>query len=145
MSALSGAANPAWRGGPPAFTCAQCGRETRRHFTKKNAARRFCDIRCYRAARIGAGNPNWKGGLALTSAYIRRHVPDHPRADSWGYVDEHVLVAERALGKYLPTGAVVHHVNVDRRNNAPTNLVICENQTYHKLLHVRMNAHRRSP
>ena len=145
MSAsLIGSANPAWRGGPPEFICAHCGKTRRRYFTTKSAARRFCDSRCYRAARSGPGNPKWRGGRALKSAYIRVRLPDHPRADSWGYVDEHVVVAERALGKHLPAGAVVHHVDVNRRNNAPTNLVICQDAAYHKLLHARLNARRRS-
>jgi hypothetical protein len=53
---------------------------------------------------------------------------------------EHVLIAERALGKDLPEGAQVHHWDCDRGNNAPTNLVICPDQAYHRLLHRRMAA-----
>lgn len=55
-------------------------------------------------------------------------------------VREHVEVAERALGKQLPKGAVVHHVNENRADNRPENLVICPNDRYHKLLHTRLNA-----
>lgn len=54
-------------------------------------------------------------------------------------VTEHVLVAERALGKRLPRGAIVHHVNEDRLDNRPSNLVICT-AGYHRVLHQRMNA-----
>lgn len=70
--------------------------------------------------------------------YVRIQLPDHPRADHGGYVFEHILVAERALGKFLVQPAVVHHVNEQRRENHPTNLVICEDVTYHQLLHARM-------
>jgi len=52
----------------------------------------------------------------------------------------HVLVAERALGHPLPPGAIVHHHDEDKANNAPTNLVICPSDAYHKLLHKRMRA-----
>ncbi len=44
--------------------------------------------------------------------------------------------AERALGKPLPRKAVVHHADGSRDENAQ--LVICEDQRYHGLLHVRM-------
>jgi len=49
----------------------------------------------------------------------------------------HVLVAERALGKRLPSGAEVHHVNSDPQDNRRNNLVICQNHHYHMLLHAR--------
>jgi hypothetical protein len=48
-----------------------------------------------------------------------------------------VLVAEQALGRYLPDGVEVHHVDEDVRNNRNGNLVICQDKAYHKLLHVR--------
>lgn len=49
----------------------------------------------------------------------------------------HRIIAERALGKPLPKGAEVHHVDGDKRNDAPVNLVICQDRKYHNLLHVR--------
>lgn len=54
--------------------------------------------------------------------------------------NQHVVVAERALGRPLPKGAVVHHVDENRHNNVPSNLVICPSQEYHQLLHMRMRA-----
>lgn len=52
----------------------------------------------------------------------------------------HVLVAESALGKALPPGARVHHVDANTSNDANNNLVICESHSYHLLLHRRLRA-----
>ena len=44
-------------------------------------------------------NGNWKGGrVAGKKGYVRVWMPEHPRADSIGYVYEHILVLERSLG-----------------------------------------------
>lgn len=49
----------------------------------------------------------------------------------------HVAIAEKALGKRLPKGAEVHHVNRIPHDNRNENLVICEDHKYHGLLHRR--------
>jgi hypothetical protein len=53
---------------------------------------------------------------------------------------EHVAIAEKALGKPLPPGAIVHHADGNKLNNAPENLVVCPSAAYHRLIHRRMNA-----
>jgi hypothetical protein len=55
---------------------------------------------------------------------------------------EHLLVAERALGKPLREPIQVHHVDGVRDHNANHNLVICNDEPYHRLLHVRARAYR---
>lgn len=52
----------------------------------------------------------------------------------------HVMVAESVLGRKLPSRAVVHHVNGDRLDNRPANLVICNDAAYHRIIHRRLNA-----
>jgi hypothetical protein len=86
-------------------------------------------------------NPNWKGGNRINQdGYVLILMPEHPRARG-GYVGEHVLVAEKALGKFLPPGAVPHHHDGNRSNNSPSNLVICQDNSYHHLIHHRQRAY----
>ncbi len=81
---------------------------------------------------------NWKGGKVFheSNKYIRVWCPKHPRASKNGYVYEHILIAEKALGRYIDAKHPIHHAGKDRLDN--TKLVICENDDYHKLLHRRM-------
>lgn len=65
--------------------------------------------------------------------YIRRGRTNERRL-------EHVQVVERVLGKPLPPKAVVHHIDENRSNNHPANLVICPDHAYHALIHRRMRA-----
>jgi len=76
---------------------------------------------------------NWhSGSYRHEQGYIRVHVGGNK------YKMEHVLMAEKALGKPLPKGVVVHHVDGDpAANRKPWNLVVCPNQDYHLLLHRR--------
>ncbi len=77
-------------------------------------------------------NPNGAGSV-MPNGYLRRMESGESKL-------EHIRVAERALGKRLPRGAIVHHVDENRLNNAPSNLVICHGSGYHRLLHQRMDA-----
>ena len=84
---------------------------------------------------------HWKGGRKVNSqGYVLIYMPGHHRSGSSGYVREHVLVIEQALGKDLPPGAVGHHIDGNGGNNKNSNLVACENDQYHHLLHLREKA-----
>jgi hypothetical protein len=68
------------------------------------------------------------------SGYVRIHAPEHPKADSRGYVPEHRWVVEQALGVVLPEGTAVHHINGRRDDNDINNLAVCLSNRAHKLL-----------
>jgi len=90
----------------------------------------------------GEENPAWKGGRYMNkNGYVQVRVDhEHPRSVAGGYVPEHILVAEKALGKPLPARAVVHHFNENPGDNSNTNLIICEDECYHRTLHRRQRA-----
>jgi len=67
--------------------------------------------------------------------YIRIRKPDHPAATSDGYVQEHRLVAEKALGRSLRPGEKVHHINLNKRENAVSNLAVLPGVSAHSRVH----------
>jgi hypothetical protein len=77
------------------------------------------------------------GRYKASGGYVSVKDPTHPRARWNGRVLEHVRVVERVLGHPLSRKHPVHHANGDESDNGNTNLVVCENNTYHLLLHVR--------
>lgn len=68
--------------------------------------------------------PAWKGkGWYKTRrGYVMVLAPGHPYADARGYVREHRLMMEDALGRYLEPQEVVHHRNGITDDNRLENL-----------------------
>jgi hypothetical protein len=88
----------------------------------------------------GPDHYNWKGGttLLVKGGHIREYAPDHPAAKkSKGYVLQHRLVMERALGRYLEPGEVVHHINGDKQDNRLENLELVRSLSDHMKHHKR--------
>lgn len=86
----------------------------------------------------GDRNWNWKGGRVVDRrGYVFIKKRDHPYVDSNGYVREHRLIAERALGRFLKKNEVVHHINTPRSDNRNLNLLI-GTSSYHTWLENRI-------
>jgi hypothetical protein len=115
----------------------------------------FCRCGCGEKTNLATRNDKHDGRIKgepmqfIRGHYIREphgnnykltRSPSHHRAKKGGCVLVHILIAEKVLGKPLPLGAVVHHADGRRLNNEKYNLVICQDNSYHKLLHLRMRA-----
>lgn len=99
----------------------------------------FCELHRQRAKKYG--NPG--------TAKLRRKANGEGSINKKGYKilvingkaqKEHRLVVEKALGKPLPPTAIVHHLNGDKTDNRPCNLVVCPDEAYHQMLHRRQQA-----
>lgn len=130
-------------------SCGYCGAPIWVQMSRsKNGAGQYCNRACKGAASKGKHlkeqNPNWRGGRVVIAGRPAICKPDHPRAHPNGYVYEHVLMGERALGRPLkyygpsdPRNEIVHHVNEIKADNRNKNFVICT-EKYHKGLHMRL-------
>ena len=119
--------------------CTRCGKEVpyRKPSQRKRNPRAFCSRQCHmktlneelnptrmtdqtrekiRLSRLGKGE-----GLTYTKQYGRH---------------EHRIVAEQTLGRALEPGEIVHHVDGDKRNNAPENLMVFPSQSEHMKWHL---------
>lgn len=82
----------------------------------------------------GKGNHKWNGGRRIkNNGYIEIYAPDHPKANKRKCVYEHVLVAEEKIGRPLKEGEVVHHINRNKSDNRPENLLVLSSSDHAKL------------
>jgi len=73
---------------------------------------------------FGSKNPNFNGGRYVDDkGYIRVLQPEHPFSNS-GYVYEHRLVLEDAIGRFLQPWETVHHINEIKVDNRLKNLYL---------------------
>jgi len=99
--------------------------------TKKDAV----TLSRLREAFSGPNNPNWNGGRVMSpSGYMTVRDPKHPRAQLRGYVLEHIKVWMETHGKEVPQGWQVHHINGDKLDNRPENLVALSEKKHRKVI-----------
>lgn len=96
------------------LACTACGDTFYRRYGEQGATiRPFCSLKCYNGHRRQSARVYVKTG--------RRHT--------------HRVVAEQALGLPLSSAEVVHHIDGNRMNNAPSNLAVMPSQSDHARCH----------
>ena len=71
------------------------------------------------------------------NGYVVVYCPDHPRSmrnKNWdGWVYEHIMTAMKMLGRDLREDEEIHHLDFNRSNNDPSNLLVLPKSQHTKL------------
>lgn len=92
------------------------------------------------AKRLAAGHPV---EIAFSPKSLKTRSGKHYKTICVGGQNskrEHVIVVEQAIGKQIPKGAVIHHIDGNINNNSNNNLLLFPNDAYHFMIHARQRA-----
>lgn len=110
--------------------CQRCGKE---YEVKESQVPRtkYCSHPCLvQGPRKKTKRP---GDITMWDGYKAIYLPDHPKANISGVIMYHNYLMEQHLGKPIPEGFVVHHIDGDKLNNDITNLVLVTPQVHGRI------------
>ncbi|MCI8916906.1 MAG: HNH endonuclease [Oscillospiraceae bacterium] len=140
--------------------CDWCGKAVARYPSQfAGRAHIFCSRECQHRFETKALNPDgYAKNFSKSIAFLREHAAEfnkhHMTPEVRSKLREarlgtgegktytkflgrhmHRVVAELMLGRPLKSGEVVHHIDGDKRNNRPENLMVFSSQKEHAAFH----------
>jgi len=106
--------------------CKYCGGNITGHQKHKKDTK-YCSQSCYFRANTKP--------FIIKKGYKKLLIPYHSRADTKGYVFEHIVVIESILNRQLRPNEELHHIDKNPLNNSPDNLRVYKNHRDHMMTH----------
>jgi predicted nucleic acid-binding Zn ribbon protein len=110
--------------------CQKCGKEYE-VIKSKLGRTKYCSHACQ------VSNPRKKihklNDIVMWDGYYAIYLPDHPKANISGVVMLHNCIMELHLGKAIPEGFIVHHIDGNKLNNHILNLVLVTPSVHGKI------------
>ena len=123
---------------PVTYKCEQCGKIARcSPSVYKRSKHHFCSNKCHMVHMNRDLNPTRMTVEVRSKLRDARLGTGEGKTYSKTYgVHTHRIVAEKTLGRPLEKGEIVHHIDGNKRNNDPSNLMVMT-QSEHCRLHFR--------
>ncbi len=87
----------------------------------------------------GLNHPHSKGEFTYGGGYRWLYKPNHPRANKrGGRIQEHIIIIEKSIGRFLTKEERTHHVDFNKLNNDINNLFLCKNNSHHWKVHMEL-------
>lgn len=125
--------------------CVDCGKERWVQIYKGKPVSlrcRSCANRVSGLRNVAENHPQWKGGEFTVHGYVYIRKPNHPHASN-KYIKRSIVALEEKLGRYLLPHCYVHHLNGDRGDDRPENLIEVTPSEHTRLHSAEMNKRRR--